>query len=57
MLNFLKDAVYLDRMIRKLTEGEEVQEKEILSEQFQLDELGMEVGSVELAKDIRNITQ
>lgn len=57
MTNFIKDVTYADRMLRKLTEGEEVEEKTILSQDFQINELGMEVGSVELAKDIRNITQ
>lgn len=37
--DILKDAVYVDRLIRRMTEGEEEEEKEILSQQFQLEEL------------------
>lgn len=52
MLNFLKDAIYLDRQLRKLTEGQEEETKEILSQNFQIEELGMEVG---LSDNVRNL--
>ena len=49
----LKSVIFLDRKVRKLTEGVDEEEKEILSQEFQLNELGAEIGSVELAKEIR----
>jgi hypothetical protein len=36
-IQFLKDVVYLDRLIRKETEDQEVEEKQILSEQYVVD--------------------
>ena len=39
MLDFLKDVVYLDRKLRQLTEGEEENLKQVLSEEAQV-ELG-----------------
>lgn len=44
MLNFLRDVVYLDRKQRLLTEGLEVGEKEGLSQEFQIEELGYTPG-------------
>ena len=38
MITFLRDVVYLDRKLRKLTEGKEEELKEELSEEFQLQE-------------------
>jgi len=37
--NLLKDAIYLDRQIRLDTEGEQVLEKKILSQDYQLNNL------------------
>lgn len=34
--DILKDAVYVDRLIRRMTEDTEQEEKEILSQEFQL---------------------
>ena len=48
MMKILKDAIYIDRKIRKETEGEEEELKEILSQDFQIRELGVEVGTREL---------
>ncbi len=45
MVKILKDAVYIDRIIRLKTCGREEELKEILSQEFQIAELGMEVGS------------
>lgn len=39
----LQDVVYLDRQVRKVTEGVDEEKKEILSQEYQLKELGMEV--------------
>jgi len=39
ILDILKDIVYVDRMIRKHTEGVQEEEKTILSQDFQLKEL------------------
>jgi len=44
MLEFLRDVVYLDRKLRKLTEGKDGEQKEILSQEYQLNELGAEIG-------------
>lgn len=41
MLNFLRDVVYLDRKQRLLTEGEEVEVKEELSQEYQVEVLGL----------------
>lgn len=43
MCEFLKDVVYLDRKLRKLTEGEEEELKETLSQEKQI-ELGYTPG-------------
>jgi hypothetical protein len=40
MLNFIKDAVYLDRLLRLSTEGEQPLKKKILSQEFQVSQLG-----------------
>lgn len=37
--DILKDAVYIDRLIRRMTEDVEQEEKIILSQEFQLDVL------------------
>lgn len=37
--DILKDAVYVDRLIRRMTEDTEQEEKEILSQEFQLEVL------------------
>lgn len=37
---FLKDAVYIDRQIRKVTEGDDQENKDILEEKFIEEELG-----------------
>ncbi len=53
--NFLKDVVYIDRMIRKETHGKEKELKKILSQDFQLKELDVELHD-NLTKDfIENI--
>lgn len=39
MKDFLKDVIYADRLIRKQTEDIDEEEKEILSQEFQLNEL------------------
>lgn len=39
LYDFLHDVTYVDRLIRKQTEGFEEEEKQILSETFQLEEL------------------
>lgn len=39
-----RDVVYLDRQIRILTEDTEREKKEILSQEYQIKELGREVG-------------
>jgi len=44
MLKFLKDVVYLDRQVRLLTEGEQKLEKEVLSQDYQINVLNKEVG-------------
>lgn len=44
MLAFIKDVVYLDRQVRLLTEGEQELEKEILSQDYQINVLNKEVG-------------
>ena len=40
MLCFLKDVIYLDRQLRLLTEDVEKEEKEVLSQNYQIEELG-----------------
>lgn len=40
----LFDAITLDRKIRKLTEGEQDELKQQLSEEFQVEELGFQIG-------------
>lgn len=40
-INLLKDTIYLDRILRLATEGLEQEEKDILSQDFQL-EIGYE---------------
>lgn len=52
LLEFIRDTVYLDRKLRKLTEGKDKLNKEIHSQQYQLTELGSEVG---LQGNITNI--
>ena len=42
--NLLRDVVYLDRQVRLATEGIEGQEKEILSQEYQMEVLEREVG-------------
>lgn len=37
--SFLQDVVYIDRMIRKATEGEDEFNKKVASQQFIIDEL------------------
>ena len=39
MYDIIKDAIYLDRQIRKDTEDDEVEKKVILSQSYQLEEL------------------
>ena len=39
MYDIIKDAIYLDRQIRKDTEDDEVEKKVILSQEYQLNEL------------------
>lgn len=39
MYKFLQDVVYVDRLIRKQTEGQDNEQKTILSQEFQLEEL------------------
>ncbi len=39
MMQFLKDVVYLDRQVRKETEGEETEEKHLLAKE-KMEELG-----------------
>lgn len=41
MKEFLKDVIFLDRKIRLETEGEDEDEKEILSQEFKVEELGI----------------
>lgn len=41
MKEFLKDVIYCDRKIRLETEGDDEEEKEILSQEFQVEELGI----------------
>jgi len=36
-IQFLKDVVYLDRLIRKETEDQEIEKKKILSDQYVVD--------------------
>lgn len=55
MLQFIKDTVYLDRKQRKFTEGIEDEEKEILSQEYQIEELGMEVGITNNVKELQNL--
>ena len=43
MLQFLRDAIYIDRKLRELTEDIQQKEKEILSQKWQV-ENGYEVG-------------
>jgi len=40
MLTFLRETVYIDRVLRMMTEEVETTTKKILSEQFQVEELG-----------------
>ena len=47
----LQDVVYLDRQVRKETEGIEDEKKKILSQEYQLQELGVEMGYRELIKN------
>lgn len=55
LLNFLKDAIYLDRKLRKLTEGKQVLKKEILSQEFQINELGAEVNLKNNIKELNKL--
>lgn len=41
MKEFLRDVIYCDRKIRLETEGEDEELKEILSQEFQVEELGI----------------
>lgn len=54
MLNFLRDVVYLDRKQRLLTEDLEREEKEELSQEYQLEHLNVEVGLENNIKQLKN---
>lgn len=51
-LGLIKEILYLDRKLRLETEGIDEEEKEILSQEFQINELGAEVG---LNQDIKKL--
>ena len=55
MLNFLRDVVYLDRKQRLLTEGLERDEKEELSQEYQIEHLGVEIGLENNIKQLKNL--
>lgn len=48
MLTFLRESVYIDRLLRLQTEGIEPTTKKILSQQFVINELGAEPGQKKL---------
>jgi len=52
LLEFLQDVIYLDRKLRKLTEGKDKENKKILSQEFQIRELGAEAS---LSQNIINL--
>ena len=57
MENFLKDVVSVDRKIRMMTEGEEVEEKKVLSQEWQIGagyEPGTRVLPIEVREQNRN---
>lgn len=41
-IEFLKDVTYIDRQIRKLTEGYDKENKKILSQKYQMEQLDYE---------------
>lgn len=41
--DLLKEVIYIDRQIRKETEGKDIENKEILSQEYQIKELGVEI--------------
>lgn len=47
-LTFLRETVYIDRLLRLSTEGIEPTTKKILSQQFQAEELDYQIGQREL---------
>lgn len=54
MTTLIQDIVYADRKWRKLTEGEDKKEKIRLSQEYQLNELGVEVGLNQNIKLLKN---
>lgn len=54
-LAFLSEIVYLDRQLRKMTEGIDDEKKEILSQEFQIEELGAEPNYNNNVKQLKNL--
>jgi len=52
----LKDVCYMDRKLRQLTEGEQEKEKEILSQEYVLEELNYTPGYESDVQKLKNIT-
>lgn len=55
MIDLFKDILYADRKWRALTEDFDKEQKKILSQEFQLNELGMNIGINEDIKKLNNI--
>ncbi len=54
MMKFIKDVVYLDRLLRLKTSGVDEEKKEELSQSFQLEELNLEMN---LESNIKQLKQ
>jgi ornithine carbamoyltransferase len=57
MKAFLQDVIYTDRKIRLETEGEEDETKEVLSQEYQIKELGVEVGHQQDLKKLDTLSE
>ena len=57
LMCFMEDCIYADRIWRKMRVGTQNELKKIMGQNYVLNELGAEVGSVQLAKEIRNEIQ
>ena len=50
----IRDIVHIDRKLRKMTEGEDVENKKRLSQEYQMEVLGYESGYHENVKKLKN---
>lgn len=55
LIQLFKDVIYIDRKHRKLTEGNEDELKKVLSQEYQIKELGYEGGYHQNVKQLTKI--